>query len=111
MNLPLPKSTLRLVSHPLELNLPITSRETRDIVAATRPLLADYQILDMLETDTFFFSEQLEISDELTTVLSCFLPDVLRANRISSIKLIRHLTNCGLKEAKDALESHLERVS
>jgi len=60
---------------------------------------------DQLDKVPYGIWQVLESNKQLQVRLK---PDWMKANKIPAVKLVRELTNPGLKEAKDLIEGHIE---
>ena len=102
------KNKLMLRVHNFGLRIEVESYTVGDMIRALRPHLTDSSILSVL-----MFEENWEItleenvSGDLIYILDCIGKPWVATNKIQSIKLVRRVFDCSLREAKDAVEEYL----
>ena len=102
------KNKLMLRVHDFGLRIEVESYAVSDMIRALRPHLTDPSILLVLMSEANWeITLEEKVSDDLTYILDCIGKPWVATNKIQSIKLVRRVFNCGLREAKDAVEEYL----
>lgn len=90
------------------LRIEVESYAVSDMIRALRPHLTDPSILSVLTSEeNWGITLEEKVSGDLTYILDCIGKHWVAANKIQSIKLVRKVFDCGLREAKDAVEEYL----
>lgn len=96
-----------VVSLTYEINLSVWEPTIPGVIRAARRVLSSTLLLDMIETDSFFFQERQTISADCRYILDCVGKTWVQGNKISSIKLLRKVFDCSLVDGKNALDEYL----
>lgn len=86
----------------------VKSESTRDVVAALRDRMSADEVLDILETNNFFFETRVTVSQDIRYVLDCVGKEWVRKYPINAIKMVRKITDAGLRDSKAAVDDYLK---
>ena len=102
------KNKLMLRVHNFGLRIEVESYTVGDMIRALRPHLTDSSILSVLTSEeNWEITLEENVSGDLTYILDCIGKPWVATNKIQSIKLVRRVFDCSLREAKDAVEEYL----
>lgn len=106
MELTIKKLTLHVPA--CNLRVDVSSTGAGSIVRALQPYLTPHDICETLQSErNWSITEESGLSADLIYILDCVGHGWVGANKIQAIKLVKKVFNCGLKEAKDAVEEYL----